>query len=82
VEQTHADDPTQRPQRGFYRHLVGSLASEIAMLVVAAATGSIAAWVGTVLFATCLALAAHAAVTFGPSPPTVTPPQNRRPPWE
>jgi hypothetical protein len=55
---------------------------ELAILVVAAATGSIAAWVWTILFATSMALAAHAAVVFAPSPSSAAPPENRRTQWE
>jgi hypothetical protein len=82
VDPTPPSERTSRPQRLFYRHLVASLAGEVAILVVAAATRSVAAWAWTALFAICLTLAAHTAVVFVPSPPEVTPPENRRTPWE
>ena len=82
VDPTQPDEPTTRPHHVFYRHLVGSLAAEVAIPVVAAATGSIAAWVWAILVFTCLALAAHASVVFAPTPPAVTPRENRRTPWE
>jgi hypothetical protein len=82
MDPTPPSQRTPRQPRLFYRHLVASLAGEVAILVIAAATRSIAAWVWTALFATCLALAAHAAVVFVPSPPEITPPENRRTPWK
>jgi hypothetical protein len=78
-------EDVQRERRAacnFYRHLVASLAAEMAVLVVAIATGAIAGWVWTALFVSCLALASHAAVVFLPSPPSATVSLNRERPFE
>ena len=50
----------------FYRHLVGFLAVELAVLVVAYARDDIAGWAWALLLGSGLALAAHAAVAFRP----------------
>jgi hypothetical protein len=54
------------PDRSFYPHLIGSLAIQVGVIVLAAASGSMAGWAWVVLLLLCLALATHAAITFAP----------------
>lgn len=58
--------------RWFYRHLIASVAAQLALVVIALASGGVARWLFTVLLVGALAIAAHATVALRPRTPNQT----------
>ena len=61
--------PARHDFRAFYPHLVATVAAQVGVILVSAATRSMAVWSWVCLLLVSVALAGHTAVVFAPRPP-------------